>query len=145
MTSNDTLSALIGMVFPPSSTSSCYSELNNYTCSGKGLLLPLISEYTWPLQVRAFLYLVGMLWCFLGIAIIADIFMCAIEKITSNTRIVKVASSDPETIGYEEVEVKVKHLSPIVNYSMFCVEGFKVTIRFAVYYGPVVAFLTLFL
>ena len=88
-------------------SSSCLSEMNNYTCSDKGLLLPIINEYGWPLWLRALLYLIGMLWCFLGIAIIADIFMCAIEKITSKTKIIKVASSDPETIGYEDVEVKV--------------------------------------
>jgi len=83
------------------------SDLYNYTCSDKGLLLPLVSEYTWPHAVRAGLYLLGMLWCFLGIAIIADVFMCAIEKITSYTRTIKIASPDPETIGFEEVEVKV--------------------------------------
>lgn len=50
------------------------------------MLLPIISEYTWPLEVRATLYLLGLLYCFLGVAIIADIFMGAIEKITSKTR-----------------------------------------------------------
>mmetsp|Transcript_68682 Transcript_68682/g.178388 ORF Transcript_68682/g.178388 Transcript_68682/m.178388 type:complete len:845 (+) Transcript_68682:94-2628(+) len=45
------------------------------------LALPLIggSGAGWP----AVLYLVGLGWCFLGVAIIADIFMGAIEKITS--------------------------------------------------------------
>jgi len=83
------------------------SDLYNYSCADKGLILPLVSEYTWPYGVRAFLYLIGMLWCFLGIAIAADVFMCAIEKITSYTRTIKIASPDPETIGFEEVEVKV--------------------------------------
>ena len=85
-------------------------DLYNYTCADKGLILPLWSEYTWPHNLRAALYLLGMLWCFLGIAIIADVFMCAIEKITSYTRTVKIASPDPETIGFEEVEVKVRSL-----------------------------------
>jgi len=89
------------------------SDLYNYTCADKGLILPLWSEYTWSPVVRAALYLVGMLWCFLGIAIAADVFMCAIEKITSYTRTIKIASPDPETIGFEEVEVKVRA-------SMFC-------------------------
>jgi len=84
------------------------SDLYNYTCADKGLILPLWSEYTWSPVVRAALYLVGMLWCFLGIAIAADVFMCAIEKITSYTRTIKIASPDPETIGFEEVEVKVR-------------------------------------
>ena len=57
--------------------------LNLFT---RGLLLPLISEYTWPLESRGFVYLVALLYCFLGVAIIADIFMGAIEKITSKTK-----------------------------------------------------------
>ena len=77
----------------------------DYQCSDVGLLLPLVSEQTWPREARAFIYLVGLLWSFLGVAIIADIFMCSIEKITSKTKTVKVASQDPQ--GYEEVEVKV--------------------------------------
>lgn len=52
----------------------------------RGLLLPIISEYTWPEEVRATLYFIGLLYCFLGVAIIADIFMGSIEKITSKTK-----------------------------------------------------------
>lgn len=78
---------------------------DTYKCSD-GLILPLINESTWPKEARAFIYLVALLWCFLGVAIIADIFMCAIEKITSKTTLVKVASQeDPK--GYDEIEVKV--------------------------------------
>ena len=32
-----------------------------------------------PLVVRCILYFVGLIWSFLGVAIVADIFMCAIE------------------------------------------------------------------
>lgn len=66
--------------------------LEDYTCS-HALLLPLINEFTWPIEVRAFLYLFGLLYCFMGVAIIADIFMGAIEKITSTTRKVRTAVS----------------------------------------------------
>ncbi|XP_050390892.1 sodium/calcium exchanger 3 isoform X2 [Patella vulgata] len=77
----------------------------NYTCS-EALLLPIISEATWNPGVRAFLYILALLWCFLAVAIIADVFMCSIEKITSKTRKIRVAdSSVPE--GYKELEVKV--------------------------------------
>lgn len=82
------------------------SVLSNYTCSDKGLALPFTNEYLWPIGVRAFLYLLGLIWCFLGVAIIADTFMCAIEKITSHTRKVKVANSDAPD-GYEEIEVQI--------------------------------------
>ncbi|XP_076336894.1 sodium/calcium exchanger 2-like [Tachypleus tridentatus] len=79
--------------------------LYNYTCSDKGLLLPLINEYTWSREARAFLYLFGLLYCFLGVAIIADVFMCAIEKITSKTRKI-ILSSTTETEP-EVIEVRI--------------------------------------
>lgn len=74
---------------------------DGYKCADRGILLPFISEYTWSIEVRAFLYLVGLLYCFLGVAIIADIFMGAIEKITSKTRKVYLTSEkedEPEVI-----------------------------------------------
>ncbi|KAL3876482.1 hypothetical protein ACJMK2_034325 [Sinanodonta woodiana] len=81
-------------------------DLYNYTCSDKGLLLPIISEYTWSIEVRAFLYVVAMLWFFLGIAIVADVFMTGIENITSKMRIIRVPN--PETEGcVKEIKVKV--------------------------------------
>lgn len=73
----------------------------DYKCADRGLLLPLFSEYTWPEEVRAFLYFLGLLYCFLGVAIIADIFMGSIEKITSKTRKVYLTSEkedEPEVI-----------------------------------------------
>ncbi|XP_069124879.1 sodium/calcium exchanger 3-like isoform X2 [Argopecten irradians] len=81
-------------------------DLNTYACSDEGLLLPAINEYTWSIGARAFLYLIGMLWCFLGIAIVADTFMCGIEKITSKTRIIQIPDPDSKG-GVREVEVKV--------------------------------------
>jgi len=52
---------------------------------GGGLLLPLggDAEQQWPNGLRAALYLMGLLWCFMGVAIIADVFMSSIEKVTS--------------------------------------------------------------
>ncbi|XP_015920946.1 sodium/calcium exchanger Calx [Parasteatoda tepidariorum] len=84
-----------------------YSHHNHtfdYRCS-EGLLLPIINESTWNPGVRAFIYLLGLLYCFLGVAIIADIFMCSIEKITSKTRKIMLSTSD-ETEP-EVIEVKV--------------------------------------
>lgn len=68
-------------------------------CADRGLLLPFFSEYTWPEEVRAFLYLMGLLYCFLGVAIIADIFMGAIEKITSKTRKVRTGVREGRRSG----------------------------------------------
>lgn len=82
------------------------ADLDNYQCSDKGLLLPAINEYTWSLGFRIFCYLVGMLWCFLGIAIVADTFMLGIEKITSKTKIIRIPNPKSKD-GVEEIEVKV--------------------------------------
>ncbi|KAK4011358.1 hypothetical protein OUZ56_020474 [Daphnia magna] len=74
--------------------------LDDYACS-QGLILPLINEFTWSVEMRAFLYLLGLLYCFMGVAIIADIFMGAIEKITSTTRKVYLSrggSQEPEMV-----------------------------------------------
>lgn len=82
-------------------------DLYNYTCSQGFLILPAINEYTWSIGARAGLYFIGLLWCFLGVAHIADVFMAAIERITSKTRTVRI--SDPETeAGFVEVELKVR-------------------------------------
>ena len=81
-------------------------DLENYKCAKEGLLLPLVNEYTWSVGARAFIYLIGLLWCFFAVAIIADVFMCAIERITSKTTKVRIPDKD-EPEGYRELEVKV--------------------------------------
>ena len=50
-----------------------------------GYIFPLIDETNMPLVVRCILYFVGLIWSFLGVAIVADIFMCAIEGKLSAT------------------------------------------------------------
>uniref|UniRef100_H2Z6E8 Calx-beta domain-containing protein n=1 Tax=Ciona savignyi TaxID=51511 RepID=H2Z6E8_CIOSA len=71
-----------------------------------GLILPLINESIWSEGFRIFLYGVGLLWSFMAISIIADVFMCAIEVITSKTTEVKVARPELEE-GFETVKVRV--------------------------------------
>ncbi|CAD6191385.1 unnamed protein product [Caenorhabditis auriculariae] len=62
---------------------------------------------------NALLYLAALLYCFLGIAIVADIFMCAIEQITSATRKVKRKTKTDRLVdaakydGEEYDEVKI--------------------------------------
>lgn len=80
-------------------------DVNNYTCSS-AFILPIINEYTWAPGTRAFLYLLTMVWCFLGVALIADVFMCAIEKITSKTAKVRIPDQN-EPDGFRMIEVKV--------------------------------------
>lgn len=48
------------------------------------LVLPLLeSEQSWNKGLRIVLYAAGMIWCFMGVALISDIFMGAIEHITA--------------------------------------------------------------
>ena len=71
-------------------------DFNSYKCSDRGLILPLISEYTWPIWARATLYFAFLLYLFLGIAKIADIFMVSIEQITSIRKKVKFTNVNGE-------------------------------------------------
>ena len=41
------------------------------------------------------LYFAGLIYSFLGVSIVADIFMCAIEKITSKTKRINIAATSP--------------------------------------------------
>lgn len=51
---------------------------------GEGFLLPLFdSENSWPPGLRVVIYFVALLWFFLAVALISDVFMSAIERITS--------------------------------------------------------------
>lgn len=81
-------------------------DLDHYKCSDEGLLLPFVNEYTWPIGGRAFIYLLGLLWSFFAVSIVADVFMCAIERITSKTTKVRIPDKD-EPDGYRELDIKV--------------------------------------
>mmetsp|Transcript_14385 Transcript_14385/g.22947 ORF Transcript_14385/g.22947 Transcript_14385/m.22947 type:complete len:871 (-) Transcript_14385:74-2686(-) len=60
-------------------------------CAFQGNILPLFhdSEREWPNIVRLCLYLMGLIWTFLGIGVISDVFMTGIEKVTSSKRRIK--------------------------------------------------------
>ena len=55
---------------------------------GGGVFLPLFGdeEQQWNMRLRSLLYLAGLLWSFMGVAIVADKFMAAIETITSQKK-----------------------------------------------------------
>ncbi|ESP03915.1 hypothetical protein LOTGIDRAFT_71451, partial [Lottia gigantea] len=55
--------------------------------------------------VRATLYMMGLIWSFFAVAIVADAFMRGVVRITSKTRVIQVA--DPNTKTTTDVEVKV--------------------------------------
>jgi len=68
-------------------------EFKEYNQCKSYILLP--GENMWSREARGFLYLFALLYCFLGIAIVADVFMNAIETITSKK--VEVILKDPNT------------------------------------------------
>ena len=76
---------------------------DNSSCSG--LILPLIprTEKQWPVGLAATLYCLALIYSFLAVSAIADIFMCAIEFITSRTKSIKVTKQG----HVQEVQVKV--------------------------------------
>jgi solute carrier family 8 (sodium/calcium exchanger) len=69
----------------------CAESTGDFKCTFDGLVLPLFgdSEKDWPNAIRVILYLMGLGWTFLGIAIISDVFMNGIEKVTSWKKRVK--------------------------------------------------------
>jgi solute carrier family 8 (sodium/calcium exchanger) len=93
------------------STNLCYKRGDESWCGDKsdctGLVLPLFFEDHWNQNFRAFLYLFGLLYSFLGISIVADIFMCAIEKITSKKKQIHIASGSGDEAGDDIIEVQV--------------------------------------
>jgi solute carrier family 8 (sodium/calcium exchanger) len=52
--------------------------------------LPVFGEFekSWPKAVQATLYFIGLFWVFLGVGLVCDQFMAAIERITSAERII---------------------------------------------------------
>jgi len=63
---------------------------------GKGLFLPLggEAELYWDTRLKVILYGTGLIYCFLGVSIAADMFMAAIERITSKQHKVPVPGAD---------------------------------------------------
>lgn len=50
-------------------------------------------EKNWPNGLRIFLYVLGLFYCFLGVAVVSDVFMNAIERITSQKKRVRLKST----------------------------------------------------
>lgn len=55
--------------------------------------------------VQSVVYLILLLYLFLGIAIVSDIFMCAIEQITSSTRLITIKCATSNEYIQKEVKI----------------------------------------
>lgn len=72
-----------------------YKPGYGYSECGDGLFLPFFpNELMWHNGTRIVLYLIAMIYCFLGVSIIADKFMVAIEVITAKEVKKKVKRQD---------------------------------------------------
>ncbi|CAK9057164.1 unnamed protein product, partial [Durusdinium trenchii] len=62
---------------------------------GSGQLLPLGGDWEIELnpRVRMVLYFMGLIYSFMGVSIVADLFMSAIERVTSVQRCVQIGTS----------------------------------------------------
>ncbi|CAG5113164.1 Oidioi.mRNA.OKI2018_I69.chr2.g7297.t1.cds [Oikopleura dioica] len=68
-----------------------------YPTCAMGMILPLVDESNMSMSIRILMYLVGLFWFFVGVAIVADIFMVSIEVITSKeTHITVLVDGQPE-------------------------------------------------
>ena len=98
-----------GFTWTSNKTHLCYEHENEQHCGERdgcnGLLLPLVFEESWNPAFRAIVYLIGLLYSFLGVSIVADIFMCAIEKITSKTKQITIPRGPDDANDVIEVPV----------------------------------------
>lgn len=86
---------------------------SNWVFCDSYILVP--GENTWWQELRAFIYLMCLLYLFLGVAIVADIFMSAIEKITSaKPQMVQVGDSWEEAKDDDGNTIMVKHWNETV-------------------------------
>jgi len=85
----------------------CPTEYKCRDATTSTLILPIFNESNIPPGVRLVLYLIALLWCFTGVAIGADLFMCAIEQITSKTKKIQVALAGDDPAMTEEIEIQV--------------------------------------
>ncbi|CAC5412239.1 SLC8A [Mytilus coruscus] len=82
-----------------------YLDSNDTSKRCEGFIL-LPAENLWHEGVRGFLYLLAMLYLFLGVAVASDIFMNSIEVMTSKKRTIKRVDPDnPEKVVTIEVLV----------------------------------------
>lgn len=57
----------------------------------QGLIFPLLDESGWNPVGRAVLYFLALLYAFIGVSVVTDIFMGAVVTITSKTKKVYLA------------------------------------------------------
>lgn len=64
-----------------------------------GLILPILNEDGWNPIVRGILYFVALMYSFIGVSVVTDIFMGSVVVITSQTRKVYLAKSRSKKVS----------------------------------------------
>ena len=73
---------------------------------------------------QIFLYLLGLIYCFLGVAIIADVFMSAVEKVTSAPCLAAFAYV-PLTLSEVKKQIWSKELNKKVTVKAYTASSHK--------------------
>jgi len=92
---------------PPSCPKDAGDEIRSCEPCGRGTnVLPLLGEFekSLPKPPRAVLHFVGLVWTFLGVGIVCDQFMAAIEEITSSEKTMWLRAKDG---GKRRVHIKI--------------------------------------
>lgn len=76
---------------------------------GPGIILPIIDERLWSHASRTTIYLIFLIYFFVGIAILTGVLLGAIEEIASTTK--KVYVSKPDAIRSIQVSLTEDHIN----------------------------------
>jgi len=66
----------------------------------QGLLLPLMDESGWNRGLRATVYFLALLYAFVGVSVVTDVFMSAVVVITSKTRKIYLSKDKSKKVSY---------------------------------------------
>lgn len=82
----------------PTVAASVNGTSHKYVCDDNGIWMPFFNESQIPLPLRATLYLLGLIYIFVGIALASDMLMCSIGCITRQTITKKTISGEVKVI-----------------------------------------------
>lgn len=68
-----------------------------------GLLLPLMDESGWNRTIRAIIYFLFLLYAFVGVSVVTDVFMASVVAITSKTRKIYLAQTRSKKVCIKRV------------------------------------------
>ncbi|VDO96573.1 unnamed protein product [Soboliphyme baturini] len=67
-----------------------HNHSSDFVCPPEGLLLPIFDESGWKTGTRTILYFLGLMYSFIGIALVSNVFISSIERIAFATKKVPI-------------------------------------------------------